>query len=359
MPVIVMEVDRAELHPNADSLRVYQMKAAGYDEVQIIANLETVYKTGDRVAIALVDSVLKDGTKIKPSKLRGLRSFGMALGKVKDSVGTDLSEVYCQKTMTRSVQFQAWPSIELFYNLCRSLEKVGQTPTLTYRAKIKLDGTNAGVQIFTDGRVAKLEVEPDKIRDVVPNHPDIFILPFYGDSITLDFSDKEQLKARAEVFNQMVQAVETSDPWVKETFGVEGIGEGLVFYPEMHAPQNGSSRDLSLEFSFSELLFKAKGEKHQAVKTKKPVQIDPEKVRTVGEFVNLFVTSARLEQGVTEACAGEFDIKKMGNFLQWLSNDVKKESVAELERAQLIWKDVSKPVMNAAREWYQQRAKSI
>ncbi|MDY7013669.1 MAG: hypothetical protein SVX43_08690, partial [Cyanobacteriota bacterium] len=135
MPVIVMEVARAEPHPNADSLRVYQMRAEGYDEVQIISNLETIYKAGDRVAVALADSVLKDGTKIKPSKLRGLRSFGMALGQVRDSTGTDLSEVYCQKTMTRSVQFQAWPSIELFYNLCRSLEKVGQTPTLTYRAK--------------------------------------------------------------------------------------------------------------------------------------------------------------------------------------------------------------------------------
>ena len=39
MPVIVMDVTHAEAHPNAESLRVYSMKASGYDEVQTIANL--------------------------------------------------------------------------------------------------------------------------------------------------------------------------------------------------------------------------------------------------------------------------------------------------------------------------------
>lgn len=428
MPVIVMEVTHVKNHPNADSLRVYQMKASGYDEVQIIANLENIYDVGDTVAVALTDSILKDGTKIKPSMLRGLRSFGMALGKVQDPIGTDLSELYCQKQMTRSVQFQKWPSIELLHNLCRSLELIEPKPTVTYRAKIKLDGTNAGVQIFSDGRVAaqsrtqivtpdndnmgfanwvnenieffsnlasskhltifgewcgkgiqkrtaisqidrkifvvfaiqsggidgqiaKWEICPEKIESFVPKHPDIFILPFYSDPITLDFSDKEQLKAQAEVLNRMVQEVENIDPWVKEIFGIEGIGEGLVFYPE--------ENDRIECLSYAERLFKAKGEKHQVVKTKKPVQIDPEKVKTIEEFVELFVTPSRLEQGVTEACNGEFDMKKMGDFLKWFTGDVKKESTAELERAKLTWKEVNKPVMNTARKWYQERAKSI
>jgi len=428
LPVIVMEVMRVENHPNADSLRVYQMKSPDREEIQIIANLENTYEVGDAVAVALVDSILKDGTKIKPSKLRGLRSFGMALGKVEDLVGTDLSEFYCQKQVAQSVQFQKWPSIELLHNLCRSLEKVEEVPTLSYRAKIKLDGTNAGVQIFSDGRVAaqsrtqiitpdndnmgfanwvdrnieffsnlassehltifgewcgkgvqkrtaiskidrkvfvifaiqsggvngqiaKLEIDPEKIRDLVPKHPDLFILPFYGDTIPLNFSDKEQLKAQAEILNQKVQEIEAIDPWVKETFEIEGLGEGLVFYPE--------ASDTVERLSYSELLFKAKGEKHQVVKTKKPVQIDPEKVKSIDEFVNLFVTPNRLEQGVIEACNGEFEMKKMGEFLKWLTGDVKKESIAELERAQLTWQEVNKPVMKAAREWYQTRAKSL
>ncbi|NET53178.1 MAG: hypothetical protein F6K09_32280, partial [Merismopedia sp. SIO2A8] len=80
MPVIVMTVNQVEQHPNADSLRVYQMSAPACDTIQIIANLEHTYSVGDRVVVALADSILKDGTKIKPTKLRGLSSFGMTLG---------------------------------------------------------------------------------------------------------------------------------------------------------------------------------------------------------------------------------------------------------------------------------------
>lgn len=428
MPVIVMQVKRAEQHPNADSLRVYNMTASGYEDVQIIANMEKVYEVGDRLAIALTNTVLKDGTKIKPTKLRGIQSFGMALGKTDEDISTDLSYLYCQKKIEESVELQKWPSIELLHNVRRSLELLGETPKITYRAKIKLDGTNAGIQIFTDGRIAaqsrtqiitpesdnlgfanwvnqnldffemfagtehltlfgewcgkgiqkrtaiskidrkifvvfaiqyggvdgqlaKLEINPEVIYSVIPNHPDISVLPFYGESIVFDFGDLTQIQTSIEIVNQMLEDVEKIDPWVKETFDIEGLGEGLVMYPE--------TRDLVERFSYSEFLFKAKGEKHQAVKTKKSVQLDPEVAESIDEFVILFVTPARLEQGVTEACNGEFDIKKMGDFIKWLVADVKKESVVELENANLTWNDVNKAIMNAARDWYQKQVMSL
>lgn len=71
--------------------------------------------------------------------------------------------------------------------------------------------------------------------------------------------------------------------------------------------------------------------------------------------MNLFVTPARLEQGVTQACNGEYDLKKIGDFIKWIVADVKKESVVELERANLTWSQVNKAVMNAARDWYRQQ----
>ena len=119
------------------------------------------------------------------------------------------------------------------------------------------------------------------------------------------------------------------------------------------------SDELAERLSYAELLFKAKGEKHQAVKTKQPVQIDPEVAKNIDDFVNLFVTPARLEQAVTEVGCGEFDMAKIGAFLKWFNADVQKESVAELEVAQLTWKDVNKAVMNAAKKWYQEQAKSL
>lgn len=428
MPVIAMEVKTAQNHPHADTLRVYIFEDPGCESVQIIANSENIYSVGDIVAVALTDSVLKDGTKIKPTKLRGVYSYGMAMGKVEAAIGSDLSAIYCQQTVAESVQIQSWPSIELLYNLRRSLEALGETPKITYRAKIKLDGTNGGVQIFSDGRVAvqsrsqiitpendnlgfaawvsqnidffaalaspehatifgewcgkgiqkrtavsgcdrkifavfavqfggesgklaKLEIRPDKITEFLPKHPDIFVLPFYGEPIVLDFGDRTQLESAVEILNQAVNTVETVDPWVKETFGIEGIGEGLVLFPE--------SDELAERLSYAELLFKAKGEKHQAVKTKQPVQIDPEVAKSIDDFVNLFVTPARLEQGVTEVCDGKFDMAKIGSFLQWFTADVHKESAAELEAAQLTWKEVNKAVMNAAKKWYQEQAKSL
>ena len=428
MPVIAMEVKTTQNHPNADALYLYNFEAPGCDSVQIIANSENIYSVGDIVAVALTDSVLKDGTIIKPTKLRGVYSYGMALGKVEAAIGSDLSAIYCQKMVAESVQIQSWPSIELLYNLRRSLELVGEAPKITYRAKIKLDGSNGGVQIFTDGTVAvqsrsqiispendnlgfanwvnqnlnyfanlasaehatifgewcgkgiqkrtavsecdrkifavfavqfggdygklaKLEVRPDRIAAFLPKHPDIFVLPFYGESIVLDFGDRTQLESAVEILNQAVNTVETVDPWVKETFGIEGIGEGLVLFPE--------SNELAERLSYAELLFKAKGEKHQAVKTKQPVQIDPEIAKSIDDFVNLFVTPARLEQAVTEVGYGEFDMDKIGAFLKWFNADVQKESVAELEVAQLTWKDVNKAVMNAAKKWYQDKSKSL
>ncbi len=428
MPVFAMEVKTAQNHPNADALYLYNFEAPGCDSVQIIANSENIYSVGDIVAVALTDSVLKDGTIIKPTKLRGVYSYGMALGKVEAAIGSDLSAIYCQKMVAESVQIQSWPSIELLYNLRRSLELVGEAPKITYRAKIKLDGSNGGVQIFTDGTVAvqsrsqiispendnlgfanwvnqnlnyfanlasaehatifgewcgkgiqqrtavsecdrkifavfavqfggdygklaKLEVCPDRIAAFLPKHPDIFVLPFYGESIVLDFGDRTQLESAVEILNQAVNTVETVDPWVKETFGIEGIGEGLVLFPE--------SNELAERLSYAELLFKAKGEKHQAVKTKQPVQIDPEIAKSIDDFVNLFVTPARLEQAVTEVGCGEFDMDKIGAFLKWFNADVEKESVAELEVAQLTWKDVNKAVMNAAKKWYQDKSKSL
>ncbi len=428
MPVIAMEVKTAQNHPHADALRVYIFEAPGCESVQIIANLENIYSVGDVVAVALTDSVLKDGTKIKPTKLRGIYSYGMASGKVEAAIGSDLSAIYCQKTVTESVKIQSWPSIELLYNLRRSLKACGETPKITYQAKIKLDGTNGGVQIFSDGRVAvqsrsqiitpendnlgfaawvsqnidyfaslasaenvtvfgewcgkgiqkrtavamcdrkifavfavqfggesgklaKLEIHPDKIAEFLPKHPDIFVLPFYGEPIVLDFGDRTQLESGVEILNQAVNTVETVDPWVKETFGIEGIGEGLVLFPE--------SNELAERLSYAELLFKAKGEKHQAVKTKQPVQIDPEVAKSLDDFVNIVVTPARLEQGVTEVGCNQFEMAKIGAFLQWFTADVQKESAAELEAAQLTWKDVNKAVMNTAKKWYQEKSKSL
>ncbi|MEM8638432.1 MAG: RNA ligase family protein [Cyanobacteria bacterium P01_G01_bin.54] len=426
MSVIALEVYTAEQHPNADALRLYQMGAAGYETVPIVANLDNLYAVGDTVAVALPGATLKDGTTIKAVKLRGYTSAGMALGPVKQPVGTDLSMQFCRaEVLLNAVALQKWPSIELLHNLCRRFELLGEAPQITYHAKVKLDGTNGGVQVFSDrriavqsrsqiitphadnagfaawvsnhldyfqgltgeqhltifgewcgqgiqkrtaiagldrrifavfalqtggitGQIARLIVDPEQIRARLPEHPDLFVLPYQGEALMLDFGDRAQLQAQAEHLNQQVAAIEQCDPWVAETFGIQGLGEGLVFYPQ------GQGGD---RLTYRELLFKAKGEKHQVVKTKKSVQLDPEIAESIDAFVALFVTPARLAQGVT--AVGGVHTQSIGPFLKWINQDIQKESTAELAAADLTWKQVNKALTKAARDWYFQQVRLV
>jgi len=86
---------------------------------------------------------------------------------------------------------------------------------------------------------------------------------------------------------------------------------------------------------------------------KKSAQIDPEVAASIDDFVAMMVTPARLEQGLTEAVAGELLMTRMGEFLQWLTADVRKESATELEAAGLVWKQVGRAVGVAGKTWFQ------
>ena len=71
------------------------------------------------------------------------------------------------------------------------------------------------------------------------------------------------------------------------------------------------------------------------------------------------MTEARLQQALTEACAGKPDMKQIGQFLKWISLDIHKESEAELAAANLTWKQVNKVVNSAARKWYTNKVTEI
>jgi RNA ligase/Putative tRNA binding domain len=425
--VIVMEVLETNSHVSADSLRVYQLGVGDGSRLQVVANLSTVYQVGDRVAVAMVGCELKDGTKIRPARLRGVDSYGMALGKRDAPVGTDVSDEFCEasRPVEAAVQLIAWPSIELFHHV-RSGVRAGceaqgrPAPRVIYRAKVKLDGTNAGVQILPDGRVvaqsrsqvlgagsdnagfaawvtenydyfsglaqreplvvfgewcgqgiqkraaisqigrkvfavfaaqlgrgvttaASVELEPELLRARLPAHPDVFVLPWHGAPVELDFADDVQAAAQAQRISDEVAHIEAEDPWVAATFGVRGLGEGIVLYPQL-----GEVADRQ---QLSELMFKAKGEKHQTVRQKRAAQLEPEVARGVESFVELVLAPARLEQGLTEACAGRAATSSIPAFLKWVSSDVQKECRAELEAAGLTWEQVNRSISNKARGW--------
>lgn len=174
------------------------------------------------------------------------------------------------------------------------------------------------------------------------------VLPWMPFEVEVDFASQDSLKAAAEKLNALVSSVEKEDPWIKETFGVSGMGEGVVLYPVF---VDGLEPPTDPE-TLAHYMFKAKGEKHRTAGTKEAVQVAPEVVATVDAFVDLMVTPARLEQGLSVVCGGQRDPKLTGKFLLWVGQDVQKESVAELEASGLTWDQVVKVVQVRAREWF-------
>jgi hypothetical protein len=124
--------------------------------------------------------------------------------------------------------------------------------------------------------------------------------------------------------------------------------DGALFGPEGRADRD----------SYVELMFKAKGEKHRVTRQKKAAQIDPEIARGIEEFVDNVVTVARLEQALEQSTGNVADMRRIGDFLRWIGQDVRKETVAELEAAGLEWKDVAQSVTRVAKQWFRERAEA-
>ncbi len=428
MTVIVKRVTKAEQHLNADFLRVYQM-TDDKTTLQIVANLTNVYDVGDHVLVANIGSILKeDNLEIRQTKIRGINSFGMALGKTDLPVGTDVSDQYCTEMPQMSGrQLSPWVDIESLFNIRKNLKAQNDLKKIKYRCKTKIDGSNGGIQIHPDGSLViqsrgqiitpendnagfakwvmskedywkslKTDIPiivfgewcgpginkncainqiPNKIFCVFAieyhneftknihfgpsyieymlglEHNDIFSLPFLQEEFELDYTDPDILQKQADELNILCAKVEKCDPFVKENFNIEGIGEGFVMYPIIDNNYIINKQD------FSDLIFKVKGSLHKVVKTKESAQIDPEVATNIEEFVKLFVTENRLNQFAEKV--GPFDMKNTGQFIKLFSQDVLKESTSELEASQMDWKMVGGPIGNAAREWWMNKCKDL
>lgn len=193
--------------------------------------------------------------------------------------------------------------------------------------------------------------DPDELRARLPvagAPANLHVLPWEDDHVVVDYGSRAALDEVARALNERIAAVEREDPWVKRTFGISGLGEGLVLYP---LEVDGAAASADPE-SLARLMFKAKGEKHRTAGTKTAVQVDTSVVGSVAEFVALMVTEARMQQGVATVCGGSVDPALTGKFLAWLTGDVRKESTAELAASGLTWQQVEKAVQQRARQWY-------
>jgi len=164
------------------------------------------------------------------------------------------------------------------------------------------------------------------------------ILDFKTYEIDIDFNEPNLVVNK---ILELTLEVEENCPVSKE-FGVDGIGEGLVF---------------SCEHKGVVYRFKSKGEKHAGkskVKTLKSV--DNEKISALIELADKVTPEWRLDQMLTNTFnlinGGELDIKRLGEYIKNVSFDVLKEDADIISDAGFEFKDIVKYVSEIAKKYF-------
>ena len=97
-----------------------------------------------------------------------------------------------------------------------------------------------------------------------------------------------------------------------------------------------------------------KGERHSSSKVKTLASVDVEKLESIQKFVDYAVTESRFNQ----ACENVFpndepiDVRKMGDVIRWVVNDVIKEEMDTMVENQVEPKEVNKYISSKVREMF-------
>lgn len=139
-------------------------------------------------------------------------------------------------------------------------------------------------------------------------------------------------------------------------FGIKGIGEGLVWTPELFFG------DIDIPINNAQLFrawFKTKGEKHgnKATNNKVKVAVSAEKIEDFNTLCEQLLPEWRLNQGLENVSAAHGGISRehTGEFIKWVVSDVHKEELDVVEASEFEWKVVAQELTKRARQWLFQR----
>jgi len=154
-------------------------------------------------------------------------------------------------------------------------------------------------------------------------------------SIDIDFNMPQLVQNQ---LSELTVKVEEECP-VAKAFGYSGIGEGIVW---------------TAEFKGNVHRFKVKGEKHSSSKVKTLAAVDVEKLNSIKEFVDYAVSESRFNQALENIFPNNepIDVKKMGDVIRWVVNDVIKEEMDTLVENQLEPKEINKYISSKVREMF-------
>lgn len=123
-------------------------------------------------------------------------------------------------------------------------------------------------------------------------------------------------------------------------FGVEGIGEGVVY--------------TVVDKKGKQHLFKVKDSRHSKSKVKKLAPIDTQKLKDIKEFVDFSCDEGRLLQGISEVFTSnniEPNIKLTGDYVRWVIKDINAECIDNMIESKLTPKECNKEISKVAKEF--------
>lgn len=123
MPVIAMKAVSKQAHEKTDNLFIYTFESPGQGTKQIVANKDNAYELGDVAGVAIIGTFLP-GLEIKPRKVFGIPSEGMAMGKVDAALDTDVSAQFEADAPERS--FTVTVSVEVTARYAEDTEKLAR-----------------------------------------------------------------------------------------------------------------------------------------------------------------------------------------------------------------------------------------
>ena len=140
--------------------------------------------------------------------------------------------------------------------------------------------------------------------------------------IKVDFNKPDEVVAELE---RLTEEVENLCPF-GDFFGVRGIGEGLVWTPELDSKALIAPTG---KLEATRMWFKTKGEKHgnKATNNNVKVRVSAEKVADLAALISEICPEWRLAQGISELQAGDKQLSRANtqDFIRWVCADVNKE----------------------------------
>jgi len=154
-------------------------------------------------------------------------------------------------------------------------------------------------------------------------------------SIDIDFNMPALVQNQ---LSELTIAVEEECP-VAKAFGFSGIGEGIVWSTEVKGIVHR---------------FKVKGERHSSSKVKTLASVDVEKLEGIQKFVEYAVTESRFNQALENTFINDepIDVKKMGDVIRWVVNDVVKEEMDTMVANNIEPKEINKYLSSKVREMF-------